>query len=88
MYRPVTPDITAMHAGVLSPTKAPMSLAGIANTIRFEECRPSISSGGTHGYCGQNPYWRPEPTNSGAPTGSVGAPTGSSAAPTGSKVAR
>jgi hypothetical protein len=54
----------------------------------LEECRPSISSGGTHGYCGQNPYWRPEPTNSGAPTGSVGAPTGSSAAPTGSKVAR
>jgi hypothetical protein len=52
----------------------------------LEDCRPAIYAG-NHGYCGQNPYWRPEPTNSGAPTGSSAAPTVSSAAPTGSKVA-
>jgi hypothetical protein len=52
MYRPVTPDITAIHAGVLSPIKAPMSLAGIANTIRlrnagraFQVVAPTVIAG-------------------------------------------
>ena len=45
----------------------------------LEDCRPAVLTG-NRGYCGQNPYWRPDPTNSAAPTGSSGAPTGSKVA--------